>query len=218
MWIESKIAYTMLVENEPKPITESYLHQAISFADAEGQLYEHLKKRITELEVKALKRVPIGQTDVLFFAFQEGDSFWKVKTKYQTETFTGKAKTEYETFIVPALNDREASDRVKGHLKGSLVEREIVNIDVTTILAVYMPNNQIWEGDWLNRMDDLEAQGKKSATSNQTSIEFPDRKADANDGDIDATEKPRKGKAKETPVSHRKPAPQGGWQTPNPVF
>lgn len=170
MWIQSKVGYEMLVDGEPKQVTESYLHHAVSFADAENQCFEHLKSRITEMDVKALNALKIGTSDVLFHAFQEGDSFWKVKTKYQTETLTGKAKTVYVSFIVPALDDREASERVRDNVSRSLMTYEIINVDVTTILAVYMPHNDIWEGDWANRMDDLEAQGKKSSTSNQTSL------------------------------------------------
>lgn len=194
MWIQSKISYEMLVDGEPKQVTESYLHHSVSFADAEQQCYEHLKSRITEMEVKALSALKIGTSDVLFHAHQEGDSFWKVKTKYQTETLTGKAKTVYETFIVPALDDREASERVRDSFRSSLMTREIINVDVTTILAVYMPHNQIWEGDWANRMDDLLAQGKKSSTSNQTSLfETPRGESAGNADDVVLTSK-KKGK------------------------
>ena len=170
MWIQSKISYEQLVDGEPKQVTESYLHDAVSFADAEVQCFEHLKARINELDVTALSRVKIGRTDVLFFAFQEGDSFWKVKTKYQTETFTGKAKTVYQSFILPAIDDREASERVRAEVASSLVAYEIINVDVTPIRAVYMPHNEIWEGDWKNRMDDLDAQGKRSSHHNQLDL------------------------------------------------
>ncbi len=153
MWLKSKIQYPSRSET----LTESYLHDALTYGEVESTCPELFISRIPHLtptdhidEIAKVKFI----YDVLFFPLQDEDSFWKVKVRVLD------VKKYTIVYLVAAVSDREASSRVSDQLKDWLTPWKIIAVDETDILAVYRPNNELWSGDWYNRMERLADEGK----------------------------------------------------------
>lgn len=132
----TKVKYTKQLENGTlKRVTEPYLVAAHSFTDAEARIYEELGDTIKgEFHITAISKTDVH--DIFFF--DDSDTFYKVKAKYQNEDIdTGKSKTTSQTFLVTADSVEQAAERIKESLSGWMVDFEIVSVVVSPIVDVF---------------------------------------------------------------------------------
>ncbi|GAB3881420.1 DUF4494 family protein [Spirosoma agri] len=177
IYYKSKIKYSALVDGEAKALTEIYLHEAINYGEVETQCPEILKTRIKTFDEDTIANIgKIKFAEVIFHPMAEDDAFWQVKVTVFDE------KKRSWACLVPALDYIAAGQRVSDYLKGSLLPYEIADVKKSDILAVWHPKNELWQGDWYNRMERLYDEGKREVGHNQLDIDF-DSKADEDDED-----------------------------------
>ncbi len=193
MWRKSKIKYDALVNGEPKTQTECYLHDSVSLGEVEQQCAEHLRVRIKNPDVDAAAKVKYAQ--VIFFPMQDEDAFYEVKT---LEYIEGKKYTS--TYLLPALTTIEAEQRLKDHYKNMVIPWEIVAVKKSDIMAVWHPHNEIWKGDWHNRMERYADEGKQEAGYNQMDMFNSDGTAAQSDDEQPKSENTTTTLVKATPL------------------
>ncbi|QHV96323.1 DUF4494 family protein [Spirosoma endbachense] len=179
IWYKSKIKYSALVDGEAKPQNETYLHEAINYGEVETQCPDILKTRIKTFDEDTVDTIgKIKFAEVIFHPMQEEDAFWQVKVTVFDE------KKRAWTCLVAALDYIEAGQRVCDYLKGSLLPYEIADVKKSDILAVWHPKNELWQGDWWNRMERMYDEGKKEVGHNQLDIDF-NKNADEDEDEND---------------------------------
>lgn len=163
MWYQSKVKYETVVEGRTKTITESYLHEAVNFGEVEKHCYENLKTRIKHPNVDAIAKANVGE--VVFYA-GTSDSSYVADAFYRVAITWSDDKS---AFLVPAKDAEQAIERaLKAH--GVAQVGDVKEVSRTDILAVWHPHNELWRGDWWNRMELLAELGKKSWDIDQTEI------------------------------------------------
>ncbi len=115
-----------------KPVSETYLIDAVSYTDAEARLYRIVADNTPDFEISALK--PMKLSDV--FQLEGGENWYKVKGFYMTETDRGVPKKVTNTMLINAANLNEAYQRITEQLSTMLVPVEITDVNLTPILEV----------------------------------------------------------------------------------
>lgn len=136
-WIETKVKYEKTLENGAKKVvTEQYLVDALSFAEAEARIIEEVTPYIQgEFKVEAVKRTNISE----IFSSEEAsaDKFYKFKSAFITlDEKTGAEKRSNANYLVQAENLEGALENFKDGMKGTLGDFEIVSISETAIVDV----------------------------------------------------------------------------------
>jgi len=163
-WYLSKVKYKATVEGTIKTVTEEYLHQGVNYGDAETQHYSTLKTRMKAIDVDGLTKARYD--DVVFYSGTSEE--WKTDPFFSVVIDTGGEKTKY---LVPASDPQQAIKRVlKAHGYGEA--KDVKEIKETKLLGVWHPHNELWQGDWWNRMERLLEQKKCSWDINQTEMNF----------------------------------------------
>jgi hypothetical protein len=161
-WYQSKVKYDQLNGDKNKTVSEPYLHEAVNFGEVEKQCYEHLKKRIKDPNVDAIAKASFDE--VIFYAGTTPDSF-TADPFYRIVIESGDKRT----YLIPAKDAEQAIERaLKAHGYGDA--HNVFEVKRTEILAVWHPKNELWMGDWHNRMDLLLEQKKHSWDINQSSL------------------------------------------------
>ncbi len=159
-WYQSKVKYGQMVDGKVKVVTEAYLHDAVNFGEVETQCYEQLRTRIKDMNVDAIAKSTLGE--VVFYAGTSPES-WTADPFYKVGIDTG----EKYSYLVPAKDAEEAIARaIKAHGYGE--KKQITEVKRTEILAIWHPHNELWQGDWWNRMELLLDAKKCSWDLNQT--------------------------------------------------
>jgi hypothetical protein len=163
-WYQSKVKYGLMVDGKVKTVSELYLHEAVNFGEVEKHCYENLRTRIKYPNVDAIAKSTYGE--VVFYAGTR-DEDWDVDPFYKIGIETG----EKYTYLIPAKDADEAIARtLKAHGYGE--RKQIFEIKRTDVLAIWHPHNELWQGDWWNRMERLLEAKKCSWDLNQTEIPF----------------------------------------------
>lgn len=161
-WYQSKVKYGQTIDGKVKTVSELYLHEAVNFGEVELQCYEHLKTRIKGPNVDAIAKSTFGE--VVFFKGTHddrvlADPFFKV----------GIETGEKYSYLIPAKDAKEAMARaLKAHGYGE--PHNVFELKRTEVLAVWHPKNELWQGDWWNRMEMLKDAKKHSWDLNQESM------------------------------------------------
>lgn len=146
-WYQSKVKYGLLVGDKVKDVAEIYLHEACDFGEVETQCKTHLQTRIKRPKVNAIAESTHGE--VIFYRGTHDDRVF-ADPFFHVGMDTG----EKYTYLIPAKDAKEAMARaIKAHGYGD--ETSIFELKRTLILAVWHPHNELWQGDWWNRMDIL---------------------------------------------------------------
>jgi len=98
-WIETKLRYSKIVENGAvKKVTEAYLVDALSFAEAEARITEEMKPCISgEFTVSAVKKAKIAEV----MASDSGSYWYKVRAMFiSLDERTGADKLTPHDFMV----------------------------------------------------------------------------------------------------------------------
>lgn len=135
-WFMAGIRYEKTMEDgQVKKVTEYYLVDALSFAEAEARIVEEMKPFISgEFKVESLKREKLTET----FLHAEGDKYYKAKINFITlDERTGREKKTSANTLVQASTIDEAKDRLAEGMKATMADYFVESITETKILDVF---------------------------------------------------------------------------------
>lgn len=138
MLYECGVRYERTMENGmTKKVTELYLVDALSFAEAEGRITNEMEPYISgEFDVVTIKRTNISE---IVEGLSTADKWFKTKLMYYItiDEKTGKEKKQAVHFIVRASDINNAHICVVEHMKGSVMDYEIATLDETKIMDLF---------------------------------------------------------------------------------
>lgn len=137
MLYECGVRYERTMENGmTKKVTELYLVDALSFAEAEGRITNEMEPYISgEFDVVTIKRTNISE---IVEGLSTADKWFKAKLMYIIiDEKTGKEKKQAVHFIVRASDINNAHICVVEHMKGSVMDYEIATLDETKIMDLF---------------------------------------------------------------------------------
>ena len=137
-WFECKIRYEKTIEDgTQKPVTESYIVDALSFSEAEERITEEISAYVSgSFDVKDIKKAAFGE---IFFSDDSNADRW-FKTKLQfiiLDEKSGKEKKSSVNFLVQAGTFREALSNIEEGMKGTMQDYVISSINETLIIDVF---------------------------------------------------------------------------------
>lgn len=137
-WFETKVRYEKVAENGmAKKVTESYLVNALSHAEAEARIIEEMTPYIKgELAVSSVRRMNYCE----LFQDESAEANRWYKAKFAFLTINEKIGVEKKTtanVLVQAKSIRQALESVDKNMKDALSDYEIVSIAETAIMDVY---------------------------------------------------------------------------------
>ncbi len=136
-WFEVKVSYEKTMENGmQKKVTEAYLVDALSHAEAEARAIEELKPYISgEFTIVSVRRAKISE---MFFN-ENGDRWFKAKVNFITlDERTGSEKRTPTTMYAQACDIDEALAVIRQGMKGTMVDCTIGSLSETLIMDVFI--------------------------------------------------------------------------------
>lgn len=136
-WFEVKASYEKMMDNGmTKKVTEPYLVDALSHAEAEARAIEELKPYITgEFEIASVRRAKISE---MFFN-ENGDRWFKAKVNFIV--IDEKSYSEKRTLVqmyAQACDIKEALAVIEEGMKGTMSDYVISSLSETLIMDVFM--------------------------------------------------------------------------------
>lgn len=138
-WIETKLRYDKVMENGAvKKVTEPYLVDALSFAEAEARIIEEMRPFISgEFTVEAVKKAKIAEV----FGSDTASRWWKVRVAFLTvDERTGAEKRDLTDFLVAGEDLDDAFSSFKQNMKRTMADYEVTAIAETAILDIFPAN------------------------------------------------------------------------------
>lgn len=135
-WIETKLRYDKDMENGAvKKVNESYLVDALSFAEAEARIIEEMRPFISgEFTVEAVKKAKIAEV----FGSDTASRWWKVRVAFITvDERTGAEKRNLTDFLVAGEDLDDVLSSFKQNMKGTMADYEVTAIAETAILDIF---------------------------------------------------------------------------------
>lgn len=135
---ECGIRYERTMENGmTKKVTELYLVDALSFAEAEGRITKEMEPYISgDFDVVTIKRT--NYSEIVENDSDSADKWFKAKLMFVTlDEKSGKERKQAVHFIVKATDINDAHTRVVEHMKGSVMDYEIATLDETKIMDLF---------------------------------------------------------------------------------
>lgn len=138
-WFICKVRYEKMQEDgTQKKVTETYVIDAVSFAEAEERIIEEMSAYISgEFNVKAVQLAPFSE---IFFEERNAnaDKYYKAKLNFITiDENSGNEKRQSVTYLVQAPDFNIAVENVDEVMGGTLIDYEISSIAETAILDVF---------------------------------------------------------------------------------
>lgn len=138
-WFVCKVRYEKMQEDgTQKKVTETYVIDAVSFAEAEERIIEEMSAYISgEFNVKAVQLAPFSE---IFFDERNAnaDKYYKAKLNFITlGEKLGNEKRQGVTYLVQAPDFNIAVENIDEVMGGTLVDYEISSIAETAILDVF---------------------------------------------------------------------------------
>lgn len=120
-----------------KKVTELYLVDACSFAEAEGRITKEMEPYISgDFDVVTIKRT--NYSEIVENGADSADKWFKAKLMFVTyDEKTAKEKKQVVYFIVKASDINNAHTVVVQHMKTSFVDYEIATLDETKIMDLF---------------------------------------------------------------------------------
>lgn len=134
---ECGIRYKRTMENGmTKKVTELYLVDALSFAEAEGRITKEMEPYISDdFDVVTIKRTNYSE---IVEGLSTADKWFKAKLNFiSIDEKSGKEKKQAVHFIVRATDINNAHICVVEHMKGSMMDYEIATLDETKIMDLF---------------------------------------------------------------------------------
>lgn len=138
-WFEAKIQYEKQMDDGlQKKVTEQYVVDALSYAEAEKRIIEEMSAYISgEFEVKDLKK---AQYKEVFFEDKDCSEtrYYKAKLEFITiDERTEKEKRSRVVYLVQASDLHRAIRNVDEVMGGTMIDYEACAIDETKIIDVF---------------------------------------------------------------------------------
>lgn len=134
---ECGIRYERTMENgKTKKVTELYLVDALSFAEAEGRITKEMEPYISgDFDVVTIKRTNYSE---IVEGLATADKWFKAKLNFiSIDEKSGKERKQAVHFIVCATDINNAHICVVEHMKGSMMDYEIATLDETKIMDLF---------------------------------------------------------------------------------
>ncbi len=138
MWFECKIRYEKVMEDGlQKKVTEQYVVDALSFAEAENRITEEMSAYISgEFEVADVKKA--SYKEIFFSDDANADRWFKAKLDFITiDEKTEKEKRSRITYLVQAANLKSAFKGIEDVMNGTMIDYDAAAIDSTNIFDVF---------------------------------------------------------------------------------
>ena len=135
---ECGVRYEKTADNGmTKKVTELYLVDACSFAEAEGRITKEMQPYISgDFDVVTIKRT--NYSEIEENSDISADKWFKAKLMFVTiDEKSGKEKKQAVYFIVRASDIDNAHRVVVEHMKGSVMDYEIATLDETKIMDLF---------------------------------------------------------------------------------
>jgi hypothetical protein len=136
-WFEIKVNYEkVLPSGVQKRVTESYLVDALSHAEAEARAIEELRAYISgEFTVSAVRRAKITE----MFFHENGDRWFKAKVCFITlDERSGAEKRTSAVMMAQACDIEEALCVIKAGMKGTMADYSISSVSETQIFDIFV--------------------------------------------------------------------------------
>ena len=134
---ECGVRYEKTADNGmTKKVTELYLVDACSFAEAEGRITQEMQPYISgDFDVVTIKRTNYSE---IVEGLSTADKWFKAKLMFVTiDEKSGKEKKQAVHFIVRATDINNAHICVVEHMKGSVMDYEVATLDETKIMDLF---------------------------------------------------------------------------------
>lgn len=136
-YIETEVKFLRVGSNgKMKKVTQHYLINAMTFAEAEKKIIEYVTPFISgEFSVSAVKKAHISE----IFHHEGGDKWYEVKTSYiMLDEGNGKEKRQTIYYLVQAGDFAEALANFNEDMKQTVADYEIIKIVETKLLDVFI--------------------------------------------------------------------------------
>lgn len=136
-WLEAKVKYAKVnEEGVHKKVTETYVVNAITYAEAEKRIHEEISPFSTgDIEILGIKKTAFSE--IYFTDLAKDDRFFKAKMKYVTiDENTSKEKKTTMNMIVQSSDIHVALENVCSAMNDSQVEYETPSLSETSYYDV----------------------------------------------------------------------------------
>lgn len=141
-FFEVAIRYDKLFENGiVKKVTEVYVVDALSFTEAEARIIEEMRPYINcDFQVATIKRTHIAELIKDDKEFK--DKWYKVRLNFISLNDNNTVKRTAHYLLVNENTIDNVHDIIVNHMVGSVLDYEIVKIDETKILDVFLKEGE----------------------------------------------------------------------------
>ena len=140
-WIKTSVRFTKRMENgTTKRVTESYLVDALSFAEAEARIIKEVTPYISgEFNVSAVKKSNVQEIFRNKVQYECEQKWYKAKVAFITlDEKTNSEKRTTAVYMVQAPDFNNALENfIEGMKKETMADFVIVGIEETAILDVF---------------------------------------------------------------------------------
>ena len=140
-WIKTSVRFTKIMENgTAKRVTESYLVDALSFAEAEARIIKEVTPYISgEFNVSAVKKSNVQEIFRNKVEYDCEQKWYKAKVAFITlDEKTNSEKRTIAVYMVQAPDFHNALENfIEGMKKETMADFVIVGIEETSILDVF---------------------------------------------------------------------------------
>ncbi len=137
-WFETKVKYDKQAENGlMKPVTESYVVDALSFSETEARIMEEMKTYLSgEMTITDIK--PASYKEIFFSDMEVDDKWYKAKLQFITiDERTEKEKKQNVYYLVQAGTMQRAVKAIDEVMGKTMMDYTIGSINETTIMDVF---------------------------------------------------------------------------------
>ena len=137
-WFICFVKYEKMTEDgKEKKVTEQYVVDALSFAEAEARITEQVSQYVSgELEVANINPAPFNE--VFFAEDMTSDKWYKAKLQFITiDEKTEKEKRSNETYLVQAASLEGARKNIDEVMGTTMIDYVTVGVNETNIMDVF---------------------------------------------------------------------------------
>ena len=139
MWFECKVRYEKVMEDGiQRKVTEQYVVNALSFAEAEARITEEMSQYISgEFTVEDVKKASYKE---IFFADGDelADGWYKARLDFITlDEKTEKEKHSRLTYLVQASTLKKAIVGIEDVMSGTMIDYKACAVDETKLMDVF---------------------------------------------------------------------------------
>lgn len=137
-WFEVKIRYDKMMDNGLlKPVTESYVLDALSFAESEAQIIEEMSAYISG-DFKITGIAPATFKEIFFSDLEKDDKWYKSKLEFITiDEKTAKEKKQNIYYLVQANTLQQAVKNIDAVMEKGMIDYNIASVSETKIMDVF---------------------------------------------------------------------------------